>query len=195
MAVAVVVIAGSWFTGRDGGRAGSESRPADVLTQCMAEIDQSDVPMIAVGTTLLPANECTIEDDRVVANHVSSSPLVGAQTIEYLLAFFLSRPAMASHNILPFVSGGFGLFSREAILAVNGFAPDHLGEDLDFCIRLHRHYIDNQLPYTVSAVPEAIVWTEVPTTLAQLRQQRLQRRHLEPRSHRRRCHPGDLSGS
>ena len=110
----------------------------DVLTQCMAEIDQSDVPMIAVGTTLLPANECTIEDDRVVANHVSSSPLVGAQTIEYLLAFFLSRPAMASHNILPFVSGGFGLFSREAILAVNGFAPDHLGEDLDFCIRLHR---------------------------------------------------------
>jgi cellulose synthase/poly-beta-1,6-N-acetylglucosamine synthase-like glycosyltransferase len=144
----------------------------DVLTQCMAEIEQSDVPMIAVGTTLLPANECTIEDNRVIANHVSSSPLVGAQTIEYLLAFFLSRPALASHNILPFVSGGFGLFSRDAILAVNGFAADHLGEDLDFCIRLHRYYIDNQLPYALSTVPEAIVWTEVPTTMGQLRQQR-----------------------
>lgn len=144
----------------------------DVLSRCMAEIDQSTVPMIAVGTTLLPANECIIVDDRVVTTKVSLSPLVGAQTIEYLLAFYLSRPALASHNVLPFVSGGFGLFSREAILAVNGFAPDHMGEDLDFCIRLHRHYIDRQIPYAVTTVPEAIVWTEVPTTFQQLRQQR-----------------------
>lgn len=144
----------------------------DVLSRCMAEVDQSTVPVIAVGTTLLPANECVIVDDQVISTQVSLSPLVGAQTIEYLLAFFLSRPALASHNVLPFVSGGFGLFSREAILAVNGFAPDHLGEDLDFCIRLHRHYIDHQIPYAVTTVPEAIVWTEVPTSLQQLRQQR-----------------------
>lgn len=144
----------------------------DTISRCMTEVVNSEIPVIAVGASLLPSNDCVVTNDSVTDNQVSRRPLVGVQLIEYVAAFFLCRPGMSSDNTLPFVSGGFGLFLREGLVGIRGLTSGHLGEDLDLCLRLHRHYLATQKPYRMAMVPEAVVWTEVPETLSDLRTQR-----------------------
>jgi cellulose synthase/poly-beta-1,6-N-acetylglucosamine synthase-like glycosyltransferase len=74
---------------------------------------------------------------------------------------------------LPLVSGAFGVWKRSAVVAVGGFTSGHMGEDMDLTMRLHRHHIDNKIPYRIVYEPSAVIWTEVPETLRVLKRQRI----------------------
>lgn len=158
-----------WVVVRDA----DELMAPDVLSRCMAAVEAQSRSVVAVGATLLPTQGVVLDGARVASCSISRNPWVACQTVEYLIAFFLARPALASLGALPFVSGGFGLFRRDALLAIDGFAPGHLGEDLDTCLRLHRWHLERGLDYVVLQVPAAVVWTEFPADRAQLRRQRL----------------------
>jgi cellulose synthase/poly-beta-1,6-N-acetylglucosamine synthase-like glycosyltransferase len=142
------------------------------ILRCMTQVAYTPHNVVGVGVTLLPTNECTIVDRRVVAAVVARNAWVGLQTIEYLGAFFISRPGMSAVGAMPIVSGGFGLFRRDALLAVGGYHHG-LGEDLDLVVRMHRHHLERRLPYRIMQVPEAVVWTEFPSTRQILRRQRI----------------------
>ena len=133
----------------------------------------SDLNVIAAGVTLLPTNECEIVGSRVVAANVARNAWVGMQTVEYLGAFLLSRPGMSTIGALPIISGGFGVFRRDALVRVGGFRHPSLGEDLDMAVRLHRSFREAKEPYRVIQVPDAICWTELPSSCAVLRRQRI----------------------
>lgn len=145
--------------------------PSAVL-RCMTQVIYTSDNVVSVGVTLLPTNECQITDRRVTRPMVARNPWVGLQTIEYLGAFFISRPGMSAVGAMPIVSGGFGLFRRDALLAVGGY-HHCLGEDLDLVVRMHRHHLENRIPYRILQVPEAVVWTEFPSTAEILRRQRI----------------------
>ena len=145
----------------------------DAVLRCMTEIAHTSGNVIAAGVTLLPTNECKITDARVVTAVVARNPWVGMQTVEYLGAFLLSRPGMSTLGALPIVSGGFGVFRRDALVRVGGYRHPSLGEDLDMAVRLHRSFREAKEPYRVLQVPDAICWTEFPFNRAMLRRQRI----------------------
>jgi cellulose synthase/poly-beta-1,6-N-acetylglucosamine synthase-like glycosyltransferase len=48
-----------------------------------------------------------------------------------------------------------------------------MGEDMDLTMRMHRHHIDNEIPYRMVYEPSAVIWTEVPETVRVLKRQRI----------------------
>jgi cellulose synthase/poly-beta-1,6-N-acetylglucosamine synthase-like glycosyltransferase len=73
-------------------------------------------------------------------------------------------------NIL--VSGAFGLFRRDAVLAAGGYATDTVGEDLELVVRLRRQGYDHRAPVYIEYVNETLAWTEVPDSMVTLGRQR-----------------------
>src|SRR5690606_33365358 len=87
--------------------------------------------------------------------------------------FVASRPAWSAINGLPILSGAFGIWRRDVVVAVGGYTPGHLGEDLDLTMRAHRYLRDAGQDYRLVYSPAAVVWTEVPPTRKILRRQRI----------------------
>ncbi len=146
---------------------------ADLLIRCMTEMTHDPGNVVAIGVTLMPTNECVIENLKVVKPMVAKNPLVGFQTVEYLGAFIVSRPGMAQIGAMPIVSGGFGIFLRSAVLRVGGLKHPSLGEDLDLVVRINRSFHEAGEPYKILQVPEAVGWTEFPMHRAVLKRQRM----------------------
>lgn len=65
------------------------------------------------------------------------------------------------------------MFRKSAVIEVGGFRNDHLGEDMEMTMRLHRHYLKKRQPYRIVYAPDAVAWTEVPSTWGILRKQRI----------------------
>jgi cellulose synthase/poly-beta-1,6-N-acetylglucosamine synthase-like glycosyltransferase len=145
----------------------------DTIARCMVEVVADPDRVVAVGGTLLPANDLTIDGPRIVERRVSRNYWVGCQTIEYLTAFLVARPGLSRIDAMPLVSGGFGLYRRDAAIAVGGYRHPHLGEDMDICIRVQRHYAELGDEYRIAQVPESICWTEFPSSAKVLRRQRI----------------------
>jgi cellulose synthase/poly-beta-1,6-N-acetylglucosamine synthase-like glycosyltransferase len=127
--------------------------------------------VVAVGGTLLPANGCTLNDDGSIVAGVPRSYLATCQFVEYLRSFTVGRVALGQADAIPIVSGGFGLFRRESAYDVGGMSHGHIGEDLDFTIRLRRLDLRDG-HHSVVQVPESVVWTEVPSDWKSLGRQR-----------------------
>jgi cellulose synthase/poly-beta-1,6-N-acetylglucosamine synthase-like glycosyltransferase len=94
------------------------------------------------------------------------------QVIEYLRAFLVGREAWAGFNMLPIISGAFGVFQRDLVLQVGGFRTHAVGEDLDLVVRMHRRLREDHRPYHIDFIPDPTCWTEVPTDLKSLARQR-----------------------
>lgn len=92
-----------------------------------------------------------------------------------------ARRALARIGCLTIVSGNCGAFRRSVLDRTGGFTEGFIGEDLELTWRVHR------AGYRVNFRPRAIVYAEVPSTLAALWKQRVRwtRGHLQTaRMHR-----------
>lgn len=128
--------------------------------------------MIAVGGKIRAVNGCELHAGRIKKFGLPRKPLALFQFIEYIRAFQMCRLAWNNIDTLILISGAFGLFKREKVLAVGGFSTDTIGEDMDMTMKLHRHHHDLKQKYRLAYVPGAVCWTEVPDTLKILRSQR-----------------------
>ena len=126
----------------------------------------------AVGGTIRVANACRIEYGRVVQASVPRGWLPGIQTVEYLRAFLFGRLGWNRLGGNMIISGAFGLFRREHLLAIGGYRTTTVGEDMDLVVRLRRYLIRERLPDEVQFIPDPVAWTEVPATAAVLGRQR-----------------------
>jgi cellulose synthase/poly-beta-1,6-N-acetylglucosamine synthase-like glycosyltransferase len=145
----------------------------DSVRKCMTEALHTPGNVVCVGTTLLPTNEGEVVDYTMVKAKVARNKWAGFQLVEYLSAFIMSRPGQAALGSLTFVSGGFGIYRRDILMEVGPLKHPSLGEDLDYAIRVHKHLREKNIPYVFLQVPEAIVWTEFPSTLKVLKRQRM----------------------
>ena len=92
--------------------------------------------------------------------------LGGWQHLEYVMGFNLDRRLFDMLGTIPTVPGAIGAFRRAALAAVGGISTDTLAEDTDLTMALCRS------PWRVVYAPDAIAWTEAPSTLRQLWRQR-----------------------
>lgn len=128
--------------------------------------------VIAVGGTVRVGNACTVDAGRVLDVRLPGGRLAAYQVIEYLRAFLFGRVAWDAMGALMIVSGAFGLFRRDAMYEVGGYWTDTVGEDLELTVRLHRHMRERRRPYRITFAPDPVCWTEVPSDMATLGNQR-----------------------
>ncbi len=131
-----------------------------------------DQKIAAVGGTIRVVNSCRVEDGRVVEARVDSRWLAGIQTVEYLRAFLFGRLGwnMLGGNLI--VSGAFGLFRRDYLTEILGYATSTVTEDFELIVRLQRFLRERAIPAKVVFIPDPVAWTEVPTSIAVLGRQR-----------------------
>lgn len=132
---------------------------------------------IAVGGAVRVTNGCIVEDGHLVSIGLSKNIWALIQTVEYIRAFIIGRLGWTLFNALPIISGACGLFWRELIIKVGGYDTGVIGEDMELTLRLHRHCIENNIPYRIQFVSDPLCWTEVPEDEATLRKQRVRWQH------------------
>lgn len=129
---------------------------------------------IATGGTIFVLNGCRVGQDGFIKRVGLANNYWGlVQTVEYIRAFLFGRLGWATVNALPIISGAFGMYNRDAIVAVGGFRTDAIGEDMELTLRLHRYALDRGVKYRMDFVPEPVCWTEVPESMMALQQQRV----------------------
>lgn len=126
----------------------------------------------AVGGTVRVVNACTVQDGRVQRAKVPRRFLPGVQVVEYLRAFLFGRLGWNRIGGNLIISGAFGLFRREYLLAIGGYRTDSVVEDLDVVVRLHRRLRALGTPYAMPFIPDPVAWTEVPESARVLSRQR-----------------------
>ena len=127
---------------------------------------------LACGGIIRVVNGCDVEQGRVTRIAAPSSMLARFQAIEYLRAFLGGRVAFSFINAMLIISGAFGLFRRDAVMAVGGFVTETVGEDMELVVRLHKTWREMHKDYRIVFVPEPVCWTEVPENIRTLYRQR-----------------------
>ena len=131
-----------------------------------------DSRTVAVAGTVRVGNGCPMRKGHVLHAELPRQLLPLIQTVEYLRAFLIARYAWSRLGALMIVSGAFGVFDRERVLAAGGYRTDTVGEDAELIVRLHRIGRDEKRPALIRFVPEPVCWTQAPTRLRDLSTQR-----------------------
>lgn len=131
-----------------------------------------DPSTIASGGIIRIANGCRVERGRIVEVGLPRKALALFQVIEYLRAFLPGRVTHSALNALLIISGAFGIFRREAVVAAGGFRHDTVGEDMEIVTRLHELYRRRGKRYRITFQPDPVCWTEAPETVRGLARQR-----------------------
>ena len=128
---------------------------------------------VASGGTVRIVNGCEVEDGFISKVGMPRKILPMIQVVEYLRAFLFGRIGWSPFNALLIISGAFGLFHKETVVAIGGYRTDTIGEDMELIVRMHRKLCQQHRDYRITFVPDPICWTEAPTDLGSLARQRV----------------------
>jgi cellulose synthase/poly-beta-1,6-N-acetylglucosamine synthase-like glycosyltransferase len=131
-----------------------------------------DDRVVAAGGTLRVVNGCEIKAGRVTRQRAPRRFLEGVQAVEYLRAFLAGRVGWNRLGGNLIISGAFGLFRREPMIAAGGYRHDTVGEDMDLVVNMRRLGYERGAGGRIVFVPDPVAWTEVPRRLRVLGRQR-----------------------
>lgn len=134
-------------------------------------IDEPD-ETAAVGGTIRVVNGCEVHAGQVMEVRAPRKMVELFQSVEYIRAFLMARMSWTRSRTVTIISGAFGIFHRERLLAMGGYAHGTVGEDMELIVRMHRHSRETGEPLRVWHVPDPVCWTEAPDTLKVLARQR-----------------------
>jgi len=132
-----------------------------------------DPTTVATGGTVRVANGCEVSDGFLTKVGLPSNLWALFQVVEYLRAFLFGRLGWSRVNAMLIISGAFGLFKKEVVLAVGGYRTDTIGEDMELVVRIHRLLRQQGKAYRIKFVPEPVCWTEAPEDMKTLKNQRV----------------------
>ena len=143
----------------------------DSLEYAVRPLLESD-EVIAVGGLVRISNGVTLENGKVKHYHLPFNPLVCMQILEYDRSFLASRILMDQYNGNLIISGAFGLFKKDLVITVGGYDRSTMGEDMELVTKLHVFCRAHDIPYAIRYAPDAICWSQAPSTLLDLTKQR-----------------------
>ncbi|MGA0588115.1 glycosyltransferase [Dyella sp. KRB-257] len=132
-----------------------------------------DARVVASGGVVRVLNGCTVSNGMLSKVGLPDRWLPSFQVVEYLRAFLFGRMGWSPMNALLIISGAFGVFYKERVIAIGGYRDDTVGEDMDLVVRLHRNLCEEGRDYRIVFVPDPVCWTEVPTDITSLGHQRV----------------------
>jgi cellulose synthase/poly-beta-1,6-N-acetylglucosamine synthase-like glycosyltransferase len=130
-----------------------------------------DARVVAVGGTIRAVNGCEVRAGRVLVQRAPRRLLPALQAVEYLRAFLTGRLGWNRLGGNVVISGAFGLFAREPMIAAGGYLHETVGEDMEVVVRMRRLGRAGGRDRVVF-VPDPVAWTDVPAKLRTLARQR-----------------------
>ena len=128
---------------------------------------------IAAGSCVRVADGCDVRNGFVEGVGLPRKILPMAQVVEYLRSFLFGRLGWAPMNSVPIVSGAFGVFRKESLVAAGGYRQDTPGEDTELVMRLHRLNRLSGRPYRIAFLVSPVCWKAAPASPGVLRDQRM----------------------
>lgn len=144
----------------------------DALLKVALPFIQDPDATLASGGTVRVVNGCDVLHGRVTKARLPRNILALSQVVEYLRAFLLGRVGWSVFNMTLIISGAFGLFRRDAVIAAGGYREGSIGEDMELIVRLQRSVHKSKRRNAIVFVPDPVCWTEVPSDWNTLRRQR-----------------------
>ncbi len=144
----------------------------EALTYAVRAILEDPERVVAVAGIVRGVNGSIVDGGRVRSPSLQLNLWVVMQTIEYVRSFLAGRAGWSQINGLLIVSGAFGLFQKAACVKVGGYSTKTVTEDLELVVRLHRYAREHKLDWRVVFAPDAVCWTEMPSSAAVLSRQR-----------------------
>ena len=113
---------------------------------------------VAAGGVIRIVNGCRVEHGMVTDVRLPRNLLAKFQVLEYLRGFLVGRMGFSALGMTLIISGAFGLFRRETVVAAGGYASrfttgETVGEDIELVVRLHRYCLEHKLPSRVTFIP------------------------------------------
>ena len=133
--------------------------------------------VVAVGGLIRLSNDVELENCRVKKYRLPKNIIACMQALEYDRSFLASRIMFDKFNGSLIISGAFGLFKKDVVIAVGGYNNKTMGEDMELVVKLHEYCTLNHVDYTICYATDAICWTQAPERLSDLKKQR-KRWHL-----------------
>ncbi|MDE1549293.1 glycosyltransferase family 2 protein [Jeotgalibaca caeni] len=143
----------------------------DALEKAMQPVLR-DETTIAVGGLIRISQTARFKDGKAISYELPWNPVISMQAVEYERSFLASRVFMNQFNNNLIISGAFGLFKKSAVIAVGGYNPKTLGEDMDLVMRMIMHFTKNKSPFRIEYEPSAVCWSQAPHQFSDLRKQR-----------------------
>jgi len=131
-----------------------------------------DRSTVAAGGIIRIINGCTVHAGAVSDAQLPRSLLACFQVLEYLRSFLAGRVGWAELNGTLVISGAFGAFHCETVVAAGGYDTRTVGEDMELVVRLHRYCRERGIRYRIEFLPDPVAWTECPEDVATLGRQR-----------------------
>ncbi len=131
-----------------------------------------DENVVACGGFIRLSNAVELRDGVVQRYELPKNMLASMQVLEYDRSFLASRIMLDQYNGNLIISGAFGLFQKELVLACNGYDINTVGEDFELVSKMHVFCKKNDIDYSIRYIPEAICWTQAPEKLGDLIKQR-----------------------
>lgn len=151
----------------------------DALLKLAAQTLDEEVETPALGGNVYPINGCKVERGYISEIKIPRNTLARFQTMEYIRAFMAGRLGWAYINSLMIISGAFGLFRKERVIAIGGYLTsnekykkDTVGEDMELVVRISRLMRENKQKYRINYCYNANCWTEVPEKIKNMKKQR-----------------------
>ena len=133
--------------------------------------------VVAVGGLVRISNDVELENCRVKKYRLPKNIIACMQVLEYNRSFLASRILFDKFNGSLIISGAFGLFQKEVVIAAGGYDSNTMGEDMELVVKLHEYCTLNNMDYNICYATDAICWTQAPEKLSDLKKQR-KRWHL-----------------
>ena len=144
----------------------------DALLRLMDPIVNSTVETVVSGGIVRILNGCETKNGRVLRVGLPRTWLERFQVVEYLRSFLFGRTGWHLLGGTLIVSGAFAVFHRATVIEAGGFCHDTVTEDMDLIVQLHQWAAENNRKIRMSFTSDPVCWTECPSTLAMLANQR-----------------------
>ena len=144
----------------------------DALMRSMRPINFNPDEIVIVGAQLRVANGLKLDGGKITESALPRRLVERFQLVEYLSAFVLNRLGWGRLNSVPVVSGAWGIWPKWLLLELGGFSTSETHGDIEATVHAHAWLKSKGTPYRIVNVPDAVVWTQVPTTWSDLMVQR-----------------------
>lgn len=143
----------------------------DSLNNIVRPVLEDDLT-VAVGGMVRISNDLTFRDGYPIDSHLPRNILACMQVLEYDRTFLGSRIMFDKFNGSLIISGAFGLFQKETVVACGGYDKNTMGEDMELVVKLHVFCRTNLHQYKIKYASDAICWSQAPSHLKDLSKQR-----------------------
>lgn len=112
--------------------------------------------VVAVGGLVRISNDVELEHGRVKKYRLPKNIIACMQVLEYDRSFLASRILFDKFNGSLIISGAFGLFKKDVVIAAGGYNNKTMGEDMELVVKLHEYCRVNNMDYNICYATDAI---------------------------------------